>query len=85
MGTSLKVYPFAGLVNMVDRRVPRILINRECPEAFQSDRTTDVTLLGDIQEIVIELIDLLGWRDEFEALKKSYQQTNTNTTTTPKE
>jgi len=34
LGTSMKVYPFAGLVDLVREDVPRLLINRECVGPF---------------------------------------------------
>jgi len=34
MGTTLKVYPFAGLVNSVQPHVPRLLFNTEAVGAF---------------------------------------------------
>jgi NAD-dependent deacetylase sirtuin 2 len=35
MGTSLVVYPFAGLVNEAEALTPRLLINRQCTGPFQ--------------------------------------------------
>lgn len=35
MGTSLVVYPFAGLVKMVPELTPRLLINRKRTGPFQ--------------------------------------------------
>lgn len=37
MGTSLKVQPFASLIDQVDKNVPRLLINREEVGAYRSD------------------------------------------------
>jgi NAD-dependent deacetylase sirtuin 2 len=79
IGTSLVVYPFAGLVNEVKPIVPRVLINKESVGAFR--RVTgeeapsmlgnyrDVAYIGSCDEGVSELAELLGWKDELENMK----------------
>lgn len=51
IGTSLEVYPFANIAELVDFDIPRILINREKVGSFGS-RKNDIILLGSIVEIV---------------------------------
>ncbi|KAI8928939.1 DHS-like NAD/FAD-binding domain-containing protein [Entophlyctis helioformis] len=49
MGTSLKVQPFAGLVDLVKPTVPRLLVNREsCGDSRLSTRGFD--FVGDVQK-----------------------------------
>lgn len=86
MGTSLTVYPFAGLISKVGFNVPRVLINRDPVGAATpmmlmrghlgfdfggNSNTRDVPLLGDCQETVETLVQLLGWEDDFKALMAS--------------
>jgi NAD-dependent SIR2 family protein deacetylase len=54
IGTSLEVYPFAGLADQVGQNVPRILMNREIVGSFGS-RNQDVVLQGDLVPILEEL------------------------------
>lgn len=69
IGTSLKVYPFAGLAELAEEGVPRVLINAVKAGQIGS-RPDDVFFLGDCDEQVRKLADALGWRDELEALWK---------------
>lgn len=58
MGTSLKVAPVSRIVEMVDSKIPQLLINREVvgePHEF------DVELLGDCDVVVTALAKQLGW------------------------
>lgn len=69
MGTSLVVYPFAGLCDLVDDRTPRLLINRELVGDFEDtipdpDNERDAAYLGDCDAGVTELAQLLGWQDD---------------------
>ncbi|KAK4199811.1 DHS-like NAD/FAD-binding domain-containing protein [Triangularia verruculosa] len=66
MGTSLQVHPFAGLVNLAEERVPRVLFNLERVGSMGS-QADDVLVLGDCDEGVRKLADELGWREELEA------------------
>lgn len=58
MGTSLKVYPFAFLLQFLSGGVPVVLINRENP-GIQRDHF--LFLEGDIQEIVERIARDLDW------------------------
>ena len=84
LGTSLKVHPFAGLVEQVQDSCPRLLLNREpvtggdmlksmlgLPTGldFSKERGYRDVFVGDPCDISCErLADLLGWREELEAL-----------------
>lgn len=82
IGTSLTVQPFAGrrieriervgLVHKVKENVPRMLINREPVGPFRFYQMDccfrDVVYLGDCDEGVKKLCDLIGWRSELEEL-----------------
>lgn len=72
LGTSLEVYPFAGLVDEVSRSTPRILINRDIVGPFvrRKKRPNDVVVKGDIVESVRHLVQLLGWTESIEFLMK---------------
>jgi NAD-dependent histone deacetylase SIR2 len=67
LGTSLTVYPFAGLPGLVRRDVPRILINRDRVGDFGSGRD-DVLVLGECDEGVRRLCGECGWEEELLAL-----------------
>ncbi|XP_016101368.1 NAD-dependent protein deacetylase sirtuin-3-like isoform X1 [Sinocyclocheilus grahami] len=70
MGTSLEVEPFASLAGAVHGSVSRLLINRDLvgPFAWGSQRHNDVADLGDVVSGVKKLVELLGWKQELEAL-----------------
>ena len=82
IGTSLTVQPFAslymdqcehvGLVHKVKENVPRLLINRDPVGPFRFYQMDccfrDVVFLGDCDEGVKKLCDLIGWRSEWEEL-----------------
>ncbi|ROL41174.1 NAD-dependent protein deacetylase sirtuin-3, mitochondrial [Anabarilius grahami] len=70
MGTSLEVEPFASLAGAVRGSVTRLLINRDLvgPFAWGSQRHNDVAELGDVVSGVKKLVELLGWKQELEAL-----------------
>ncbi|KAL7424500.1 Sir2 histone deacetylase Hst2 [Cryptotrichosporon argae] len=74
IGTSLQVQPFASLVNYVRPTCPRLLINREAVGPFVragwKEGTRDGCWLGDCDEGVRRLCDLLGWEKELGRLVK---------------
>ena len=47
IGTSLEVFPFAGLADLVTENATRILINREAVGSF-GERKLDIIIKGDI-------------------------------------
>lgn len=67
MGTSLSVFPFAGLPARCREDVPRVLINSERVGELGS-RPNDVLLLGDCDAGVRKFAQALGWLEELEAL-----------------
>ncbi|GJJ13181.1 hypothetical protein Clacol_007432 [Clathrus columnatus] len=67
MGTSLTVYPFAGLTQLVRKSCPRVLINLD-PVGDIGSRIDDVLLLGKCDKMVEDLCKLLGWEKELEDL-----------------
>jgi len=81
LGTSLIVYPFASLVNKVPLLAPRLLINKTKSGPFKSlgaiSQSTlsqhnyrDVVFEGDCDEGVLQFLEALGWRDEFNLFLK---------------
>ncbi|KAH0789404.1 NAD-dependent protein deacetylase Sirt2-like isoform X2 [Histomonas meleagridis] len=64
IGTSLKVFPFASLVDLVDKDVPRFLINNEKVGNFKYDKN-DFYIGGDCQNAIELLVHEIGWEDEF--------------------
>merc|ERR1712164_153246 len=81
IGTSLVVYPVAGITKLVGSVVPRLLLNDKLTGPFQAlaDRGEpnsdpgstsnfrDAAFVGDCDDGVLQLCDALGWRDELEA------------------
>ncbi|KAH6683687.1 DHS-like NAD/FAD-binding domain-containing protein [Plectosphaerella plurivora] len=67
MGTSLTVYPFAGLPEYTQQGVPRVLLNNESVGKI-GDRSDDVVEIGACDDSVRKLAALLGWEEELEAL-----------------
>lgn len=66
LGTSLTVWPFAGLTRFVGRGCPRVLINLE--EAGDiGTQPNDVLCLGRCDEVVRELCRELGWEADLDA------------------
>lgn len=74
MGTSLSVHPFASLIHRVGKDVPRLLINNQIVgEAWDKDskglyfgegNIRDAKFIGDCDDGVEKLCELLGWKDE---------------------
>ncbi|KAI9311052.1 DHS-like NAD/FAD-binding domain-containing protein [Dichotomocladium elegans] len=81
IGTSLKVQPFASLIDRVSDTVPRLLINKEIAGVHRSAKSgfdfrwkygkRDVAHLGDCDTSVEELAALLGWKDELNTMYKT--------------
>lgn len=73
IGTTLKVFPFAGLVNQVRDNVPRVTINQEASGValglrFDDPNSRDVLLQGDADVIISDLVREAGWGEEFQVL-----------------
>jgi len=86
MGTSLKVQPFASLVEKVGENCPRFLINFEevhVANEYSSflgmggftfndeGNVRDVKALGDCQANIHRFVELLGWKEDFQAILNS--------------
>lgn len=76
LGTSLKVFPFAGLVSQVNDEIPRVMINREPSGSsvgmkYNEATSRDVAFLGDSDDVVAEIVRHAGWEEDFEALRSS--------------
>ncbi|OAA52612.1 SIR2 family histone deacetylase [Beauveria brongniartii RCEF 3172] len=67
IGTSLQVYPFAGLPQMVRESTPRVLFNMEKVGQIGT-RPDDVVSLGPCDDGVRQLAAELGWADELEEM-----------------
>lgn len=65
LGTSLQVYPFAGLPETVQEKTPRALFNLERVGSLGT-LPDDVLCLGSCDAGVRALADELGWREELE-------------------
>mmetsp|Transcript_17592 Transcript_17592/g.21088 ORF Transcript_17592/g.21088 Transcript_17592/m.21088 type:complete len:445 (-) Transcript_17592:152-1486(-) len=82
LGTSLAVHPFAGLITKVAPTVPRVLINREAVGEDQyggfrfskQDNYRDVLCEGDCDAQVLELAEMMGWRQELEERMNNFAQ-----------
>jgi len=84
MGTSLVVYPFAGLVNQVGPLVPRLLINNKLTGPFQhlpsassagaTRSYRDAAAVGDCDAGVRSLCEALGWADDLDKLIANYER-----------
>lgn len=66
MGTSLQVYPVAGLVKQVGALTPRLCISRERMGVFSQDVAAesayrDVVFQGDCDDAARRLAELAGW------------------------
>lgn len=71
IGTSLEVYPFAGIADAVGKFTPRVLINRDVVGSFGT-RIGDVILNGDIVESIWDLAKEIGWSEKLANLEKAY-------------
>lgn len=67
VGTSLTVYPFAGLPEYARSGTPRVLFNKERVGQI-GNRSDDVVELGSCDDGIRKLASLLGWREELEEL-----------------
>ncbi|XP_042864065.1 NAD-dependent protein deacetylase sirtuin-3-like isoform X2 [Penaeus japonicus] len=75
IGTSLEVYPFAGIADAVGKLTPRVLINRDVVGSFGS-RIGDVVLNGDLVEGIWGLAKAIGWSEKLADLEKAYDVRN---------
>ncbi|XP_077049617.1 NAD-dependent protein deacetylase sirtuin-3 [Siphateles boraxobius] len=75
MGTSLKIEPFASLINTVKSTVPRLLLNRDAVGPFERRplRRGDYMELGDLSDSVRKLAEILGWHTEIQDLMNIHE------------
>lgn len=78
MGTSLTVYPFAGLRQLVPQSCPRVFINLD-PVSDIGSRSDDVFIQMPCDEAVRLICDEIGdgWREELERLWKETENSYT--------
>lgn len=75
MGTSLKVEPFASLIEGPKSHVPRMLVNREKVGTwrdggfdFKRETSRDCFFQGDCDDGCLQLATALGWKEDLEKL-----------------
>jgi NAD-dependent deacetylase sirtuin 2 len=73
VGTSLKVAPANSLVRRVPRSAMRLLVNREVVGehlgmSFGDEAERDVFAEGDIDPVLLDLVEELGWLDDLRSL-----------------
>ncbi|CAG0880933.1 unnamed protein product [Cyprideis torosa] len=67
VGSSLEVFPPADLPDQVPAGVPRVLINDK-PAGTIGQRSKDYFVQGDVMRSCMFLIDVLGWRSDYDTL-----------------
>mmetsp|Transcript_5544 Transcript_5544/g.16537 ORF Transcript_5544/g.16537 Transcript_5544/m.16537 type:complete len:358 (-) Transcript_5544:124-1197(-) len=75
LGSSLQVYPVAAVPVAINRGVKRLLINRETAGDF-GQRQGDILALGDIEDVVQDIAEWCGWREELHSLRNSHKAAN---------
>ena len=76
LGTSLEVFPVAGLVYQLPKDIPRVLLNNYVVEPFTGDyqtRSTDFVYCGDLVEGVNSLVKKLDWENDFQKLISGFE------------
>ena len=76
VGTSLAVFPFSNLVDLVPERTPRVVVNLEKSDSFMHagfsfDKDApkrDLIFVGDSDHTFKEIARLAGWGDELAKL-----------------
>jgi len=63
LGTSLEVYPFAGIADLPNHKTSRLLINYDLVGSF-GGRPNDYALLGDIVQNIELICQKLDWSDD---------------------
>ena len=66
IGTSLVVYPFAGLPDYTRPSVPRVVLNIDALENFE--RPNDIYVPGDCDKSIWSLCQKLGWEKDLQRL-----------------
>ena len=80
MGTSLKVQPFAALVELVKSNVPIMVFDVKVPAAIEKDHGL-IPMIGQIEEMTEKFVKLIGMEAEYsklmlerENIKKKYAE-----------
>jgi NAD-dependent SIR2 family protein deacetylase len=70
MGTSLKVMPFSFFPHQLDKYCHRVLVNMEkvggSSFKFEDVGANDTFISGKTDEVILKLVEDLGWKAEFE-------------------
>lgn len=68
-GTSLTVYPFAGLPSEVGKKSLRVLINKELVGDFkQGKRKSDLVFQHDCDEMANHIAEAMGWTERLNTM-----------------
>ena len=73
-GTSLEVYPCAGLISKVQKGVKRFLVNNvmvKCAHRFHFHTDRDWFIQGDVQDFALAISEKLKWGEELQQHIKS--------------
>ncbi|KAM3924088.1 NAD-dependent protein deacetylase sirtuin-3, mitochondrial-like [Leptodactylus fuscus] len=75
MGTSLKIEPFASILNDLRPNVPRLLINRDAVGPFKDYplKNTDVVELGELCAVTRKFVRALNWQADMDEIMKSHK------------
>jgi len=70
LGTSLEVYPVAGLVHLLPPQIPRVLFNLDVVEPFDEENIKDVDSFycGDLVTGLKKVVHVLKWKDQMNEL-----------------
>lgn len=60
MGTSLKVFPFASMVDLIPDKVPLVCINRSNPGIDRQDNFLFIE--GTMDDSIEKIMDECGWK-----------------------
>eukprot|EP00829_Urostomides_striatus_P012476 TRINITY_DN3287_c0_g4_i3.p1 TRINITY_DN3287_c0_g4~~TRINITY_DN3287_c0_g4_i3.p1 ORF type:complete len:466 (+),score=149.25 TRINITY_DN3287_c0_g4_i3:48-1400(+) len=71
IGSSLQVIPVSLIPYKIKEQAPRLIINMEYPETLESDkRPVDVFFQGNCETKIVELVEKLGWKEDFDKMMK---------------
>ncbi len=72
LGTSLKVEPFASIIEECPKTVPRVLMNKHLVGPFKKRKNAtskkDVAILGDLIDLIDMFVQNIGWKEELNEL-----------------
>ncbi len=74
LGTSLKVEPFASIIDECPKTVPRVLMNKNLVGPFKKTKNAtskkDVAMLGDLVDLIQMFVQNIGWEEELNELMR---------------